>query len=245
MTMFQERKLPVHSAGGFFLLCLLFSGLVSFGQQAPLQLTVEVQEPNGTPVTFAYVVNKSSGQGLVTDFNGLVKMTASVKDSLVVSHVGYQLQKVAVASWKDSIVNNTLKLRVILFEQVYKLNPVVVRSFEFTPNEKEYYKRIANAPAPTLQSPVSYLYDIFSHEGKVKRKMQEIYQGILLEDMIAERIDDEKVRRITGDQKMTFDSIRKVCFIPDHFILSSGDYDLYKRINDCYKQHINSRKRRR
>ncbi len=210
-----------------------------------LSIAVEVQEPNGTPVAFAYVVNKSSGQGTVTDFNGRVRVSGHMSDTLVVSHVGYQVQKVAVMSWKDSIVNNSLKLRVILFEQVYKLNPVVVRSFDWTPNEKEYYKRIANAPEPTIQSPVSYLYDMFSHEGKVKRKMQEIYQGILLEEMISEKIDDEKVRRITGNQKMTFDSIRKACFIPDHFILSSSEYDLYKRINDCYRQQIIPKKRRR
>lgn len=239
-----NKKLPVFISGSFFLLCLFLS-LVSFGQEPVLSITVEVEEPNGTPVSVAYVVNRNSGEGAVTDFKGYATIKGTLKDSLVVSHVGYQLQKIAVASWKDSIRNSKLKLRVILFEQVYKLQPVVVRSFEFTPNEKEYYKRIAYAPSPTLQSPVSYIYDIFSKEGKTKRKMREIYEGILLEEMLAERLNDDKVRRITGNPKMTVDSIRKVCFIPDHFILSSTDYDLYKRINDCYLQHVTPKKRRR
>jgi hypothetical protein len=237
MNNYQNKKLPVFFTGSFFLLCLLFSSLSTFGQQAFIDLKVEVQESNGTPVAFSYVVNKTSGQGTVTDIKGICNIKALVKDSLVVSHVGYQVQRVAISSWKDSIRNNTLKLRVVLFEKVYQMAPVVVRSFDFTKVEKDYYKRIAEAPAPSVGSPVSYFYDMFSHEGKVKRKMQDIYEGILLEEMISERIDDDKVRKITGNPKMTLDSIRKICFIPDHFILSSSEYDLYKRINDCYTQN--------
>lgn len=224
------KKLPGLIKLGSFFLFILFSLNLS----AQITVTVEVTESNGKPVPVAFVVSKNSSKGSATDFDGYATILTNFSDTLIVSHMGYNPQRIGISSWRDSVKAGKLDLKVILFPKVYQIAPVVVRSFDFTPNEKEYYRRIAEAPKPSaISSPISALYDAFSHEGKVKRKMQEIYQGILLEEMIAEKLNDELVRRITGDQRMTADSLRKVCFLPDHFILSANEYDLYKKISDC------------
>ncbi|MGL4359882.1 MAG: DUF5686 family protein [Sediminibacterium sp.] len=85
-----------------FFLCVLVQHI--HAQQAIFQGIVRDKQSN-EPVSFASVVFKKSGKGMLTDSAGnfVFKLTtAAINDTLVVSSVGYKVWRIAIATIKDT-----------------------------------------------------------------------------------------------------------------------------------------------
>ena len=92
---------------GFFFcvlssLCLLVQ--YTHAQQVSLQGIVRDKQSN-EPISFASVIFKKSGKGMLTDSAGnfVFKLTTpAVHDTLVVSSVGYKVWRIAITTIKDT-----------------------------------------------------------------------------------------------------------------------------------------------
>ena len=86
-----------------------------------------------------------------------------------------QLGEVQVTSDRPdrAIINRALR-------NIKRPEPPVVSGAKRPPKPKPLFavdSTAPKAPVPTIQSPVSLLYDQFSREGKQRRKMEEIEAG--------------------------------------------------------------------
>src|SRR5690625_2245716 len=102
----------------FFLTCLLFSGLVLFGQNQGT-VTGVVKDNSGEPLIGVNIQVKNSNKGTSTDFDGAFTLEDIDENAiLIISYVGYQTQEVFVAGKHD--------LEIVMLSDSQVLDEVVV-----------------------------------------------------------------------------------------------------------------------
>ena len=123
----KRKKENIHSSRGrllprMFLMLLFFVGsmFLSYAQNAKT-ITGKVSDVNGDPVIGASISIAGTTKGTTTDENGIFTLTASEKDVLEVSYLGYKTQKITVGSGSLSTIT--------LVEDSKSLNEVVVVGF--------------------------------------------------------------------------------------------------------------------
>lgn len=125
---------------------------------------------------------------------------------------------------------------------IVNLAPATVFANKIKPNEIDYMKRYIRQNAQlkginAIESPITALYQQFSRKGREQRKLQEIFQRILIEEEVAKKFNPEVLRQLTGDEFIDYERFRKYCwYVTDDYILSHEGYELYAPIMDCYKR---------
>ncbi len=92
-----------------------------------------------TAMPFVFIINKSNGNGTVSDNEGRFYISVSEQDTLLFSFVGYAKTSIPVSQIKKG--TNGI-LRVYLNRMPINLNTVNVTSFKIKPYEREYMKDI-------------------------------------------------------------------------------------------------------
>ena len=88
--------------------CILLAGTSVFAQTK--QVTGVVKDATGETVIGASVVEKGTTNGVITDFDGVFKLTVSENAVLQISYIGYQTQEVKVAG-KTTLVIRPKRLK--------------------------------------------------------------------------------------------------------------------------------------
>ncbi len=221
------------------------------------------EENSSEPLPYVNVYVKQTRIGTITDTSGYFMLTAKVNDTLTFSSLGYDKKYVVLT---DSASESMKPLIVFLNTRVYQINSVdiialkkykqleyeitnmslpdddytyAMRNFPFRPVDIDYYSRV-NAPGFGLVfSPISALYDMFSKEGKERRKLEEIQGKDYLAAILDEKVSTSYVMELTG---MTFEETNEFIlwcnFSPD-FIMRLTEYDLISVIGYKYKQYKN------
>jgi hypothetical protein len=202
---------------------------------------IVLDEDSITPIPFAYAINKQTGNGAVSDFNGEFTIKGKANDTLSFSFLGYFKKQIVVKHIRS--VNDSTKyyLKVILKREVYALTTINVNTFKIKPYEREYMERVINKPHITgmnvIESPITAIYDQFSHKGKANRKLAALFEQLLIDEEVSQKFNPEIMRRLTGDDTIDFEKFKKYCYnINDYFIINHNGYDLYAPIMDCYKR---------
>ncbi|SFG15143.1 TonB-linked outer membrane protein, SusC/RagA family [Salegentibacter agarivorans] len=100
-------------------LCFFLFFLVSYFAHSQVSLTGSVQDEDGMPIPGVSVIEKNTGNGTVTDFDGNFQLnTISENPVLTFSFVGYETQEVNFSEQTN--------LNIILKEDLSALNEVVV-----------------------------------------------------------------------------------------------------------------------
>lgn len=190
---------------------------------------------------YVYLINSSNGNGTMTDYEGRFHIIAKNTDTLVFSFIGYARKKIPVAAIKNTNDSTKQVLKVIMQKVLVNLNEVTVTAVKFKPNEIDYMKRHLSRPKTgvinSFQSPITALYEQFSKKGREKRKLDEIFQRIFIEEQVAKKFNPEILRQLTEDEFIDFEAFRRYCwYVSDDYILSHEGYDLYQPIMDCYRR---------
>lgn len=194
-----------------------------------------------TPMPFSYVVNNRSSSGTLSDEKGNFAIKANIGDSLSFSHLGYSITKFFTHLLRDSIKNNSVYVKIILKPKAKELAPVIISSHSFSKEEKEYYERKVNEyerglDSP-LASPITAMYYAWSKKGNELKKLSAAYYQLLKDEVRERRLSDEKIRVLTGNDTLNVQSFTNYCFLPDQFVVSASDYDLFLAVKRCYKQY--------
>lgn len=219
----------------YFIIILLATGFNHlFSQQ--LIKGVIVEGDSISPMPFVYVINKTTGNGTMSDNSGSFYLKTNPNDTLIVSFVGYVKLKIPVAKLKP---NANGEVKVVMRKIIYNLNPVTVSAFKIKPYEREKMKKVIEdskiRPINAMESPITALYMQFSREGKEKRKLASIFEQILIDEEVNKKLNAEILRKLTGDDTVDFPRFRKYCFsLTDYYILSHDGYDLYYKVMECY-----------
>lgn len=218
------------------ILLLILLIFTQFSSWAQITVRGIIVEPDSvTPMPFVYVINANSGQGQMSDANGKFIISANENDSIIFSFIGYVRLKLAANKLNKGYKEAT----VVMIENIYKLNQVIVSDFKLKPYEKDYMKRVIQGSKTTvingMNSPISALYMQFSQKGKEQRKLAKIFEDIFIQEEVSKKINPEILRKLTGDETIDYEKFRKYCFyLSDQFILTHEGYDLYYRVMDCY-----------
>jgi hypothetical protein len=197
------------------------------------------EKDSNTVMPYVYVINKSTGNGAMSNLEGKFYITAKMEDTIICSYVGYAKEFIPVKSLKK---NSKGEYLIMMKTPYINLNTVTVTTFKYKPYERQYMNKIIDESKirsiDAFQSPFTAAYMAFSKRGRELTKLAKIFEEILIEEEIAKKLNPEIVRNLTGDQKIDYDAFRKYCFeLSNQFILSHDGFELYNKVMDCYKRY--------
>jgi hypothetical protein len=192
-----------------------------------------------TALPFAYVINKSNGNGTMGDNEGRFVLLVKPSDTLVCSFVGYKKLSVPVKQLSRDAQGN---VRLVMREAIVNLNTVVISTFKYKAYEREYMNEIIDKSKikrmDYAMSPISALYMKYSKEGKQINKLAKIFENLLIEEQVQQKLSREILVRLTGDANLDYNAFRKYCYyVSDYYVISHEGVELYTRVMECYKRY--------
>ncbi len=219
----------------FFVFLLLTFSIECVAQSTVIKGYI-TEKDSSTTIPFAYVVNKKSGVGTVTSDKGYFELRANATDTILISCIGYIARKIAA---KEILELQSYKIHqgVILFAKTYNLNTVMISPKELTQNQKNFYERFINVPAPPLTSPISALYYEYSKEGRERQKLIEIYKKELFFEKAERRLayffNVKKVDLSKFDER----AFIMFCKLTEDVVNYANDYDFYYKVSRCFDDY--------
>ncbi len=202
-----------------------------------------VDQDSTTVMPYVYLINSRTDNGTITDYNGKFTIIGQNNDTLTLQYVGYARRKYPISLIKN--VNDSIKkpVKIVMHSMMVSMQSVTVIANKIKPNEIDYMKRyIRQHAAPkgvdAFNSPITALYDQFSRKGKEQRKLQQIFQDILIQEEVNKKFNPEILRQLTEDETIDFDNFRRYAWrVDNQFILTHDGYDLYAPIMYYYRQY--------
>jgi hypothetical protein len=218
------------------LLSLCATGSVLKAQQIVKGTVVE--NDSATTMPFVYIINKSNGNGTMSDNDGRFTLMVNPDDTLLCSYVGFLKLQIPVKNLKPDANG---KVKIVMMSMPINLGGVTVSAFKLKPYEREYIDQIIDESKiqklDYINSPISALYMRYSKEGKQITKLARIFEGLLIEEQVQKKLSKEILIRLTGDEKIDYYAFRKYCYMAsDYFIVTHDGYELYSRVMECYKK---------
>ncbi len=200
---------------------------------------VIVEGDSITPMPFVYIINKSNGNGTMSDNDGRFSLNTREDDTLICSYVGYIKLYVPVKNLKT---NKAGEVKLVMTSMPVMLNPITISTFKIKPYEREYMNDIIERgkikPINYAQSPITALYMRYSKEGKQIRKLAQIFEDLLIEEQVQQKLSREILTRLTGDDTIDYLRFRKYCYyVSDYYIINHDGVELYSKVMDCYRQY--------
>lgn len=195
-----------------------------------------VEGDSNSVMPFVYIINKTTGNGTMSDNSGAFYLKTNPADTLMVSFVGYVKLKVPVSKLKP---NNNGDVKIVMRKITYNLNAVTVTAFKIKPYEREKMEKVIREskikPINAMQSPITAAYMQFSKKGREQRKLAAIFEQVLIDEQVQQKLNPEILRKLTGDETIDFEKFRKYCFsLTDYYIITHEGYDLYYKVMECY-----------
>jgi hypothetical protein len=199
---------------------------------------VVLEDDSNTTIPFAYVVNKNTKTGSVTDQNGIFILQAKRTDTLLISYLGKLPQKILLSKYEP--VNDKIELKILLVNKPEELKQVTIRSIDFTANQRKQYEKFIYKPKQNdpIHHPISFFYDRFSREAQSREKLRLFYEQDLLNDLARKRLTDEIIVKLTGNPQMNYDKLQQICRLSPSYIVTAIEYDLYLQVRRCYSTYL-------
>jgi hypothetical protein len=239
--------MKIHTAYFTVLVLLLFFPLEQGRAQNAFTVKGTVYDNDSiTPIAFVFAVNRNTDAGTMTDAFGHFEVVARAQDTLVFSYLGYEVKRVFLSTIKDSLQGNVRYLKVVLQKKVMTLQQVIISSHEFTKEEKKYYTdkvdEYNRLKSRGFESPITGLYMAFSHEGKSMKKLIQMYDELLYDEMLEKRLTDDKLRQLTENPTLDCQAFRNYCRLSEDFLRLASEYDLFDVVLKKYAEFKSGKK---
>lgn len=216
---------------------------------------------DSSPMMYANIYVKHTRKGTITDPMGYFFLVANIGDTIIFSSLGYEKLSV-IAS--DSLGDINRPAIVKMQRTVYELSPVNIialkryqqfkyeiinmdppteeiinarKNFPLKPPDIDYYSRYGGPDHGFVLSPISALYDMFSKEGKERRKLEELEASYELNFQISEKLNPQMVSRITGLNLTDAENFIEWMNLPNSFIINANEYQLIEVIIARYSHY--------
>lgn len=200
---------------------------------------IVVEKDSSTAMPFVYIINKSNGNGTMSDNDGHFTLSTNKQDTLICSYVGYAKMFIPVKNLKPD-TKGVVKL--VMAQAMINLNTVTVTTFKIKPYERDYMNKIIDESKirklDYFSSPITALYMQYSKEGRQIRKLAKIFEDLFEEEEVQKKLSPEILARLTGDDKIDYPAFRKYCYyLSNYFIMTHDGFDLYSKVMDCYRAY--------
>ncbi|WP_128547442.1 carboxypeptidase-like regulatory domain-containing protein [Larkinella soli] len=243
------------------LFLLMGVGLVVPGRAQTIRNGLVTDRVSQLPVASATIQNTTLGRATLSTETGRFRITALPNDTLLISCIGYKTERLVVPAEDQELI-------VRLVQDVKTLNEVVIKGWTESKFKQEFMKLnlpdkpvidirmpvepvimlgnagrigadpVSLAPKISLKGPVSALYDAFSRQAKMERKLQELQKAEGRKQQYRNRLDPVWISRITDLKGERLAAFLKFCQLPEPFVLTSTDYDLIVAIKGCLKDFL-------
>ena len=220
-------------------------------------------ETTREPLPYVNVYIKKSRRGTITDTLGFFVLYSKPLDTIVFSSIGYDRLFVEV---NDSFGDVKEPAMVYLKPKIYEIASVNIialkryqqfkydfthmempnnedvynlKYFPLLPPELAYYQRAGSEGFGLVMHPISALYDMFSKEGKQRRKLMELETKDAYQTIVDEKYNVNMVCDITGLSIEQAEIFMKWCNLNDNLILSINEYELIEIIIRQFHQYQN------
>lgn len=219
-------------------LILLFLIPAQFMAQQLIRGTI-FEKDSTTVMPFVYIINKSNGNGTMSDNDGNFTIYSKAEDTLVCSYVGYAKLYTPVKNLK---ADDKGRVKIVMGTQMVNLNTVTVTAFKIKPYERDYMKKIIDESRirklDYVGSPITALYMHYSKEGRQIRKLAKIFEDLMEEEEVQKKLSPDILAKLTGDDNIDYQAFRKYCFyISNYFIINHDGAELYSKVMECYKAY--------
>jgi hypothetical protein len=208
-----------------------------------------------------HIINKTQNLGTSSDDFGHFTVTANVGDSLIFSSIGYVRLTIAV---HDSMYANNRIIR--LKPAIYLLTEVDIGLLstydrfkrDILSREATEAYRLAhevnpygaytpplpnqggvNIPMPgALANPISFLYDLWSKEGKQFRHYLSVINGTAEFMIIGEKFNGLLVKELTGFENDELIRFMSFCMFTKEYLLFASEMEIRREIMRKYREYI-------
>jgi hypothetical protein len=227
---FKQLKIPAVIVLFF---CFLFNRVEA--QQVIKGIVVEGD--SSTVMPFVYIINKSNGNGTMSDNDGKFSLTTNPNDTLICSYVGFLKAFIPVRTLQP---NAKGEVKLVLKQLPINLDAVTISTFKIKPYERDYMNEIIDKSRfkqiDYVHSPITALYMHYSKEGRQIQKLAKIFEQLFIEEQVQKKLSREILTRLTGDNDIDYFAFRKYCYyVNDNYIITHDGVELYSKVMDCYK----------
>ncbi|KAA2241876.1 carboxypeptidase-like regulatory domain-containing protein [Chitinophaga agrisoli] len=192
-----------------YISALLLGGMLLLGQQVQAQVTVTGQisdKDNNLVLPYASIINKTTGKRAYSDQGGFYRVTASQRDQLIFTFIGYQSDTIIVEQSTGTETRNVqLEVQNKMLPGVevtaqytpYQLDSITRRQqYGFMLDRKDLHLAGDNTPQGfgLTFSPITR----FSRKEKQKRQFKKNFEKAEQERYIDSRYTPLLVARVTG-----------------------------------------------
>ncbi|WP_131458264.1 carboxypeptidase-like regulatory domain-containing protein [Jiulongibacter sediminis] len=214
-----------------------------------------VNQENGKPISSLTVTNQRTSHVVVTNAEGDFYIRAAEGDSLIITGIGYGRQAVYWDKSIEDLVVGIEQTAIGLAEVVVKDKRTEtiereIKEFLENPHNSATMKRDIMGNLVQLSGSgglgggagisIDALYDLWSKEGKNRRKAAELEYQDLKRFYITLRYNKGKVATITKLTEPDLTEFMNYCKLDDGFILEASDYDLTYQILMCLREYNNT-----
>lgn len=209
--------------------------------------------PEKNPVAFAHVINYTQKWGVVSDSLGYFEIWGKPGDTLNISAIGFQYHdSYALGNFFDTLIQIELNHRAYEIPEAsisylgpyqqfkQKVIHLDLPKIEFNPQIEAIFNHVDRAPlasVPSISSPASLIYVMFSKEVKEVKKYLELKEDKKVDDKVYDKINKYIVQNLTGLNLIESEKFLKHCDFQDKYIINTPKYQIYSRVLEKYKDY--------
>ncbi len=223
------------------LIILLLVSFTLINAQNKIVLKGKVMDETKSAVIFPVIANKTKNTGMMANPDGTFQMMIDKSDTILVSSIGYFLQKICLKD--SSITSDTFALNIYLKKNIQTLKEVTVfdvKSIKELQKQKEAlgekntntYKNV-NA----LESPFTALYEMFSKTEKQKREVEKLENNDRRNAFLKELLRNYISYEILDMPDEQLEDFIDFMGLNDEYIKTVSDYDLAAYITAAYERY--------
>ena len=206
-----------------------------------------------------HIINKTQNMGTTSDDFGFFTVTANVGDSIMFSSLGYEILTIVA---HDSMYTNT---RIIMLKPTsYELTALDVgllstydrfrrdilsmeaqKAYDmaFDVSKYEVFKpplpNHGGINVPFIASPVTFLYNLWSEEGKNHRHYLSVINGTAEFIIIGEKFNGDIVKKLTGLENDELVKFMSYCRFTKEYLLAAHEMEIRRTIMRKYNEYNN------
>ncbi len=206
----------------------------------------KVLPPKGeTGLVYFMVINKTSGFGKFGERDGSFSIKVNRADTILVASTGLKTKSLC---FKDSTPKSFFKVVIQMEKLLVELKPVEIfpkrdldRIYEDVSKLGYRKKDYVLSGIDAASSPITFLYQSFSHREREKRELartiNEDNLRRLLKELLGTYVDGELISLRNEE----FDEFIDYCKVSEAFLKNSTQYDFIVFIKKKYKEYTEYR----
>jgi hypothetical protein len=194
----------------------------------------------GRGLAHAFVINHRTQNGVFCDNGGKFNIETKANDSLLVSLIGYQFSKIILS---DSVAKSTYNVEVKLRIKPVALKPFIVKApktFEQIITELAKAEQLKPESTPlvnAVESPITFLYDQFSKEGKARKEIAELRAEDAKMELLRELFTRYMVAKIIDTDENELDDFIRFSGLKNQYTTFDTEYELVTYVNQRWADY--------